>query len=392
MTCPADGYDYRIYPHVPRYGNDKYSTNGKIPAPNEKRRCPQHEFHDLQLILCSASWHMEQQEDCPTRWLVVHQGSHDHPVPFPIHATVQAKEEVRKILENNPKTTPGSLMRGNDIQKPMSQLDPTFANPDYLNHVKLQQRKNVYNKVHGHSKAFDTLDTSFEFICQLHEEDSDVFKEIKLTSKGSPMHFSFQTKEMAEVSTDPQNQKHVDTVMSLTDTTFFKSIIFVTITPTWNLQLQHVFSCLVTVHCGEDAMAFKTCHFDVDNACFEEQNITFDSLDDLFHKVPGTTMDFSHALANGWIASLNDLVQKNFNGKTVLQVQKESMLQLCSVHYPNNVNKVSKISKVIPPKERGYIKKLCLTLLLNNLNFYQFQEVVNGIVTKIPNARGWIKW
>ena len=190
----------------------------------------------------------------------------------------------------------------------MSQLDPTFVNPDYLNHIKLQQRKKVYNKVQGHSKAFDTLDTSFEFIRQLHEEDSDVFKEIKLTSKGSPMHFSFQTKEMAEVSTDPQNQKQVDTVMSLTDTTFFKSIIFVTITSTWNLQLQHAFPCLVTVHCGEDAMAFKKCHFDVDNACFEEQNITFDSLDDLFHKVPGTTMDFSGALANGWIASLNDLV------------------------------------------------------------------------------------
>ena len=115
MICPANGCDYRIRPHVPRYGNDKYSTNGKIPAPNEKKRCPQHESHDLQLISCSASWHMEKLEECPTQWLVVHQGTHDHPAPFPIHATVQAKEEVRKILENNPKTTTGSLMRENDI-------------------------------------------------------------------------------------------------------------------------------------------------------------------------------------------------------------------------------------------------------------------------------------
>jgi hypothetical protein len=29
---------------------------------------------------------------------------------------------------------------------------------------------------------------------------------------------------------------------------------------------------------------------------------------------------------------------------------------------------------------------------LDNLNFYKFQEIVNGIVTKSPNARGWIKW
>jgi hypothetical protein len=61
----------------------------------------------------------------------------------------------------------------------MSQLDPTFANPDYLNLKKIQQRKKVYNKVQGHSKAFDTLDTSLEFIHQLHEEDSDVLKEVK---------------------------------------------------------------------------------------------------------------------------------------------------------------------------------------------------------------------
>ena len=33
-------------------------------------------------------------------------------------------------------------------------------------------------------------------------------------------------------------------------------------------------------------------------------------------------VDFSGALANGWIASLNDLVQKNFQGQTVPQVKK----------------------------------------------------------------------
>jgi hypothetical protein len=93
-----------------------------------------------------------------------------HPNPFPHHAIVQAKEEVKKIIENNPKTATGSLMRGNDTRKQMSQVDPAFTNPDYLNHAKLQQCKNVYNKVQGHSKAFDTLGTSFESTHQLCEE------------------------------------------------------------------------------------------------------------------------------------------------------------------------------------------------------------------------------
>jgi hypothetical protein len=34
---------------------------------------------------------------------------------LPIHETVQAKEEVRKSTENNPKTTTCSLMRGDDV-------------------------------------------------------------------------------------------------------------------------------------------------------------------------------------------------------------------------------------------------------------------------------------
>ena len=110
------------------------------------------------------------------------------------------------------------------------------------------------------------------------------------------MHFSLQTKEMAEVSTDPQDQKQVDTVMSLADNAFFKT------TSTWNLQIKHAFPCLGTVHFGDHAVALKKCHFDVDNACFVEQNITFESFDDHFHDVPGTTMDFSGALAKGWIA------------------------------------------------------------------------------------------
>jgi hypothetical protein len=90
----------------------------------------------------------------------------------------------------------------------------------------------------------------------------------------------------------------------------------------------------------------------VDNACFEEQNITFDSLNDLFRKVPGTTLDFSGALANRWIASLNDLVQKNFKGKTVPQVKRESILKLCSVHYKINVKKSQKRPRLFHLKSR----------------------------------------
>jgi hypothetical protein len=79
-----------------------------------------------------------------------------------------------------------------------------------------------------------------------------VFKDMKLTTKRSPVHFSFQTKEMAEVSSDQRKKEQLDTVISLSDTTLFKvkAITFVTFTSTWNFQFgmpSHFLSLLIVV-------------------------------------------------------------------------------------------------------------------------------------------------
>ena len=87
------------------------------------------------------------------------------------------------------------------------------------------------------------------------------------------MYISFQTTEMEKLSVDPNSAKETDTIMSLTETLYFKKEVYVTMTSAWNNILQREFPCLVTIHTGMDGSTFKTCHFDVDNASFDNLGI-----------------------------------------------------------------------------------------------------------------------
>ena len=69
-----------------------------------------------------------------------------------------------------PNLTVTDLQRGNDIRKPAREIDIKFTSQDYLRQTLLRERRAVYNQVKGHSKAFDTLDTTLEFLRQWEQE------------------------------------------------------------------------------------------------------------------------------------------------------------------------------------------------------------------------------
>ena len=393
FICPSKGCDYRCRPKAPRWGKSMYSSKGKIPSITAKDQCPEHEGTDLVYQSCDAEWIIKEHEDDNTNWIVKHYGDHNHKAPIPIHATPLSKKKLQDIISIDPKVTTQDLALGNDIRSPMGEVDLSFARISYLNHCKIEERKKVYNYVQGHEKAFDSLDTTFEFFDQLNQKDSDVIRRVCMISKESPMYISFQTTEMEKLSVDPNSAKETDTIMSITETLYFKKEVYVTMTSAWNNILQREFPCLVTIHTGMDGSTFKTCHFDVDNASFDNLGIEFNSLEDLYNKYPGCTMDFSTALAKGWLDSLNDLIRRRFGTEAVAsQLAKEALLRMCSVHFKGNAQKVSKITDVVPLKRRYEFKQLCWSLLENSLEFYQFEAIVKKICNTFPNAKGWMKW
>jgi hypothetical protein len=115
---------------------------------------------------------------------------------------------------------------------------------------------------------------------------------------------------MKKLSVAPNSAKETDKIMSITETLYFKKEVYVTITSAWNNILQREFPCLVTIYAGMDGSTFKTSHFDVDNASFDNLGIQFNGLDVLYNKYPGCTMGFSTALANEWFDSLTDLIRR----------------------------------------------------------------------------------
>ena len=104
------------------------------------------------------------------------------------------------------------------------------------------------------------------------------------------------------------------------------------------------FPTLVTLHSEMDAEAYKACHFDIEHKSFESQNIEFEDIDDFYEKIPIVTMDFSLAMANGWLLSINQLAKRNFGPNArISKTTQEAMQGYCQVHFKSNVTKVSKV-------------------------------------------------
>ena len=89
------------------------------------------------------------------------------------------------MLENDPKMTITKLQAGIDTRKSISEVDVKFASNNYLKHIKIREQRKIYNSIQGSNKAFDSLDTTFEFIRQLVADDNDVIKEWQMESKKS---------------------------------------------------------------------------------------------------------------------------------------------------------------------------------------------------------------
>jgi hypothetical protein len=61
-----------------------------------------------------------------------------------------------------------------------------------------------------------------------------------------------------------------------------------------------------TLHTNIDAQTYKSSHFEVDDLCFSDQGVKFETLvEDFYTKVPGVTIDFSLL----WQQSINTLLQ-----------------------------------------------------------------------------------
>jgi hypothetical protein len=392
--CPQEGCRHRRKACVPRRGKGKYNSGGKIPTASGKDKCTKHTELELVHMSCEAYWYIEDLKDDPSnKWMVHHFGEHHHPAPFPIHVSKDALKVMAQWMMVDPSLTPQSMLQGNAIRPPVGNLDINLCSADRVSYQREKLRRTVYNEVVGNSKAFDSLHMTLSWFNELQEKNPDAIRKHHLPDKDHNFTgINFQTDVMEMVSVSNLSGKQVDTVMSLTETTFLKQPTYVTITSSWNFVLQRQFPCLVTFHTGQSAEAYQHLHFDIENEGYQRQGISFKDIDDFYDKYSGYTMDFSSALSNGWLNSLNCLVEKQFGTTArVSQRAHEAMKRFCQVHYKGNVSKVANISFVVPPKRITEFKNLCWAML-DDIPFSEFQVIVKRICRNFKHASGWIKW
>lgn len=249
FICPTEGCSYRARPQCPRRGKDKFcTTDNKKPTLKVKQQCSTHPTSEMTYQKCRAYWYMIP-DGRKKVWTVHHVGVHEHQAPPAISAGGDARELIRKYLSVDPKMTVTELLMGNDIRPSIGEANIRFYNPNYLKHILREERKKVYNRYAGNSKAFDSLDTVFEFNRQLLDKNKHIMRRNIHQSKECPfIAINFQSTVMEKFGCDPLTFKEVDTIMSITETHFFKEPLYVTMSSGWNPVIQSQFPILVSLH------------------------------------------------------------------------------------------------------------------------------------------------
>ena len=390
FECSRENCNHRIRPQHKKTvaGHDKKV----FPEPEEKKWCPTHgdkpHFKSCECV-CKVT---KITDGLKTVWRVEHTGSHNHSAPEPKTATKKAKNVLKDIVAAAPEITTTELISGNKHRKSITLSDIKFNNPDYLTHTKRQMNKMLSREITGLNDTFDAPDLMLETMRRLNEHFPGVILDSSLGGRNIPFFISFQTPELARLSTENHYAKQVDTLMSLCRTQYFQGKVYVTISSVMDPYMQKQVPCIVTIHTGQTTADY-TMHFQADNTNFHhlksEVNGNLARL--LFH-YPGITMDMSSALANGFRESFKDMCDKIFRIDDVPDDIFHFIHRLCTVHYTRNFNAVSRISKIIDPKKARIFRMLCRVLISEGITFDEFESAIKEILSRFPNAKGWLNW
>ena len=142
FACPlfGNGCHFRERPRAPRRGENKYNPDGD---PSAKNKCC---LYDLELDRYGYNCKWIIQDNADDHWLLMHQGSHNHPVPQLAGVTDGGKETLEDYLTVCPGINPADLAAGTPQRDPISTIDPKFHNRDALRSQKRAILKNSISR------------------------------------------------------------------------------------------------------------------------------------------------------------------------------------------------------------------------------------------------------
>ena len=373
---------------APRYGKNKYNTEGQIPAP--KTRCVMHNTDSVYLP-CSCSWTVKQDSNEEDTWRIIHSGTHNHPAPPPKHARPDSEQFLAQVLTFHPDITTTQLAAGRGPRPPMGQIDPAYINEGYLQHRRTRARRVVSKHVTGREMGAECMDAAMAFNNYMKKKfsvyDSSKFHGKNVLGKDHGPCFVFQGPYMRDEFLRSPNAHESDTIESASDSVLFENKVQITMTSGWSQSLGRQCPFLVTVLPSKDTVSYGM-HW---KQLFEAySDVMFDDPDEFFEYYQGNTCDMSDALREGWTQEMEWFVINEF-GQEFPPEKIDSLYGFCLKHFGSSVNKASEISAFIPPECQQDFKRRAKALP-DIESFSQFEEEVKSLASDYPNITPWLAW
>ena len=151
----------------------------------------------------------------------------------------------------------------------------------------------------------------------------------------SPAHVSLSSREMRKKVSEATTSFQTDTVEGFALPKGFQGNIYLTITSNWDTEMECQVPLLFTINFGKSARDYQA-HFDLLMSLCPGENV-----EDFLQNFVGNTSDYSDAIKNGFVQSIQHTVRSRYNSSKIIEVEDiVGMYRLCKVHYRRSVERL----------------------------------------------------
>ena len=148
------------------------------------------------------------------------------------------------------------------------------------------------------------------------------------------VYLSFASPEMLRKVKDASTSFQTDTIEGFVRPVAYQGNIYLTVTSCWDEVMDTQVPLLLTINFGKSAKDYKA-HWDV-----LLSHCRGESADEFLAQFVGNTSDYSDAIKNGFLESINCLLKEKFKSDEELGVGDLAQIyRLCKVHYRRSVQR-----------------------------------------------------
>ncbi|EGG09612.1 uncharacterized protein MELLADRAFT_95849 [Melampsora larici-populina 98AG31] len=376
LMCSNDLCDYRGPPPTGK---------GKIPELMAQHptclapRCSEKLAH----IDCEGT-HTRVDVDMVTGWSkLTHSGIHGHPWPDSKKPDLLSKAKLAQVIVNNPDTAPFLLRvgRSNAGQAPIksvNQIHPSLGHKDRLSYL----RRDILVKA-GLMPAKASDGGGDKLLLDMFHWNHQGLKIISSSFMDNEEHFTFQTQWMAERLMDRDEKNDVYRGGLLSDVTykFFENGYLLT-TSMYCEDLMRWIPVQLTWLRGLKVSHYK-CHFVTLLKQFFKASMTKHECEILSRQV----VDFSMSQKEGFVQAYMEVFGESDRARVM------RLLKVCQEHFRQQVTRVKRNHKIIPPHLESDFAALAMGLLQEKEDGGKtHEEKLEYIRQKFPKVKRWLDW